>query len=174
MSLRLCVSVFKSPITLLRSLVKLIFFCAPFSVGLDMGFLSCSPFLQGCNLSSLVFLIFAIQYLHHLKYSLTCLKTFNNCFAILVIHTASAFTTDTVILKDDETLIMHLFAFLDNRKIPLRLCYRASVHGWSSQQFHQHCDDKADTVVLVKVGNYIFGGYTDQTWQGKNFTKCCL
>ena len=36
---------------------------------------------------------------------------------------------------------------------------------------HQHCDDKTGTVVLVKVGNYIFGGYTDQTWQGKNFTK---
>jgi hypothetical protein len=38
-----------------------------------------------------------------------------------------------------------------------------------SQDFHKLCDDKAGTVVLVKVGNWIFGGYTDQTWQGKNF-----
>ena len=106
-------------------------------------------------------------------YSWNCLKTtFNNCFVILVTHTA--FISDTVILKDDETLIRQLFGFLNNRKTPLRLCYRASVHGWSSQQFHQHCDDKAGTVVLVKVGNYIFGGYTDQTWQGIRVSQILL
>ena len=83
----------------------------------------------------------------------------------------TAFMPDTVILKNEKKLITHLISFLSNRKTPLKLCYRTSVHGWSSQQFHQHCDDKAGTVVLVKVGNYIFGGYTDQTWQSKNFTK---
>ena len=91
-------------------------------------------------------------------------NTFNNCFAILLVRTA--FIPDTVILKDDVTLIEHLLSFLKNRKTPLKLCHRASVHGWSSQHFHLHCDDKAGTVVLVKVGNYIFGGYTDQTWKG--------
>ena len=77
---------------------------------------------------------------------------------------------DTVILKNEEKLIRHLLGFLNNRSSPLNICYRASLHGWSAQQFHKHCDDKAGTVVLVEVGNYIFGGYTDQTWQGKNFT----
>ena len=79
------------------------------------------------------------------------------------------FMPDTVILRNEEKLIEHLLSFLDDRKTSLKLCYRASVHGWSSQRFHQHCDDKAGTMVLVKVRNYIFGGYTDQTWQGKNF-----
>ena len=83
----------------------------------------------------------------------------------------TAFMPDTVILKNEKKLIAHLISFLSNRKTPLRLCYRASIHGLFSQQFHQHCDDKAGTVVLVKVGNYIFGGYTDQTWQSKNFTN---
>ena len=78
---------------------------------------------------------------------------------------------DTVILKDEGKLIKHLFGFLNNRISPLKLCHRASRYGWSGQQFHQHCDDKADTVVLVKVGNYIFGGYTDQTWQGIRISK---
>ena len=78
---------------------------------------------------------------------------------------------DKVILKNEENLIRHLLGFLNNTTSPLKLCYRASLHGWSSQQFHQQCDDKASTVVLVKVGNYIFGGYTDQTWQCKNLTK---
>ena len=91
-------------------------------------------------------------------------NTFNSYFVILLVPTA--LIPDTVILKDDVTLIEHLLSFLNNRKTPLKLCYRASVNGWSSQQFHQHCDDKEGTVVLVKVGNYIFGGFTDQTWQG--------
>ena len=76
---------------------------------------------------------------------------------------------ETVILKNEEKLLEHLLGFLNNRKSPLKLCYRASLHGWSSQDFHKLCDDKAGTVVLIKVGNWIFGGYTDQTWQGKNF-----
>ena len=80
---------------------------------------------------------------------------------------------DTVILENEENLIRQLLGFLNNRTSRLTLCYRASVHGWSSQNFHQHCDNKAGTVVLVKVGNYIFGGYTNQTWQGKNFTDFC-
>ena len=80
--------------------------------------------------------------------------------------------TDTVILRNEENLKGHLLSFLDDvGKTSLKLCYRASVHGWSIQQFHQHCDDKEGTVVLVKVGNYIFGGYTDQTWQGIRTTQ---
>ena len=81
---------------------------------------------------------------------------------------------DTVILKNEEKLIRHLLGFLNNRTSLLKLCYRASLHGWSCQQFHQQCDGKVNTVVLVKVGNYIFGGYTDQTWQGENLTKLFL
>jgi hypothetical protein len=77
--------------------------------------------------------------------------------------------TDTVILKDEVELFEHLLRFFNNKNSPLRLCYRASLHGWSSQDFHKLCDDKAGTVVLVKVGNWIFGGYTDQTWQGNNY-----
>ena len=83
--------------------------------------------------------------------------------------------TDTVILRNEENLKGHLLSFLDDvRKTSLKLCYRASVNGWSIQQFHQHCDDKEGTVVLVKVDNYIFGGYTDQTWQGIRTTQILL
>jgi hypothetical protein len=80
-----------------------------------------------------------------------------------------ALMPETVILKNEEKLLEHLLGFLNNRKSPLKLCYRASLHGWSSQDFHKLCDDKAGTIVLIKVGNWIFGGYTDQTWQGNNY-----
>ena len=46
------------------------------------------------------------------------------------------------------------------------LCYRASRDGWSAQDFHSHCDNKGPTVVLVKANDCIFGGYTDQDWEG--------
>ena len=77
--------------------------------------------------------------------------------------------SDTVILKNEKELIRHLLSFLTNRESPLRLCYRASLHGWQVQKFHELCDGKAGTVVLVQVENWIFGGYTDQTWKGKIF-----
>ena len=49
------------------------------------------------------------------------------------------------------------------------LIYRASRDGWNSSNFHAHCDNKGPTVSVVKSGNYIFGGYTEQSWNGKRF-----
>ena len=48
-----------------------------------------------------------------------------------------------------------------------RLCYRASRDGWEAKDFHSHCDDKKSTVTAVKLANdFIFGGFTDQSWAG--------
>ena len=76
--------------------------------------------------------------------------------------------SDTIILKNEAELIKYVLCFLDKDKTPLKLCYRASLHGWSAQQFHKLCDGKTSTVVLIKVGHWIFGGYTDQSWEGKS------
>ena len=43
--------------------------------------------------------------------------------------------------------------------------YRARWNGWSSSTFHSRCDKKGETITVVKVGNYIFGGYTDAEWR---------
>lgn len=48
-----------------------------------------------------------------------------------------------------------------------KLCYRASVDGWRSRTFHNRCDNKGPTVTIVRVGSYIFGGYNDDSWQGR-------
>ena len=47
------------------------------------------------------------------------------------------------------------------------LLYRASVNGWGSSAFHSLCDNKGPTLVVVKSGNYIFGGYTEESWSSK-------
>jgi hypothetical protein len=50
------------------------------------------------------------------------------------------------------------------------LLYRASSHGFSSQNFHSHCDNKANTLTVIKTTNgNIFGGFTQQTWEGSGY-----
>ena len=57
---------------------------------------------------------------------------------------------------------------LDLRHSSFVLIYRASRDGWEYVNFHAHCDNKGPTVTVVKSGNYIFGGYTEQSWNGKH------
>ena len=69
------------------------------------------------------------------------------------------------VLKGETGFIKQLKKWL-GEKCKWNLCYRASRDGWRAQDFHRYCDNKGPTVVLVKVSNYIFGGYTDENWQG--------
>ena len=52
-----------------------------------------------------------------------------------------------------------------------KLLYRASRDGWEAKDFHDKCDGKGATVVLVKSddGGYVFGGYTDVPWSSPSF-----
>ena len=47
-----------------------------------------------------------------------------------------------------------------------KLIYRASEHGYTGKSFHECCDDKGPTLVVIKSsGGWIFGGYTTQSWK---------
>ena len=43
-------------------------------------------------------------------------------------------------------------------------CWRASVDGWEGSTFHSQCDGKGPTVTIIRVGRYIFGGYSSKSW----------
>ena len=45
------------------------------------------------------------------------------------------------------------------------LLYRASADGSTPKDFHRCCDNKGPTLVLIKSGEYIFGGYTSVSWE---------
>jgi len=45
------------------------------------------------------------------------------------------------------------------------LLYRATTDGKSLQAFHRCCDNKGPTLLVVKSGHYICGGYTSKSWQ---------
>ena len=47
------------------------------------------------------------------------------------------------------------------------LLYRASRDGWAASNFHACCDNKGPTVTVVKSGESIFGGFTEQSWDSK-------
>ena len=43
-------------------------------------------------------------------------------------------------------------------------CWQAKTDGWAASTFHSNCDGKGPTVTIIRVGSYIFGGYTDVSW----------
>ena len=49
-----------------------------------------------------------------------------------------------------------------------KLLYRASEHEYTAESFHEYCDDKGPTLIVIKSsGGWIFGGYTTESWSGE-------
>ena len=76
------------------------------------------------------------------------------------------FCNESTILNCNYEYEKQLVEWLDVDSFQWCLCYRASRDGWSAQDFHRHCDNKGPTMTLVKVVEYIFGGYSDEGWEG--------
>ena len=48
-----------------------------------------------------------------------------------------------------------------------KLIYRASEHEYTAKSFHECCDDKGPTLIVIKSSEgWIFGGYTTRSWSG--------
>ena len=74
------------------------------------------------------------------------------------------------ILNSSDYYFRHLGNFLENAvgdNSHWLLCWRATLHGWNTGQFHSRCDGKNDTVTIIRKGKFIFGGYTDISWGKK-------
>ena len=89
---------------------------------------------------------------------------------------AASLFKDSVILSSDqcETLMNWVKESRAITNDSDKLLYRASRDGWAASNFHSCCDSKGPTVTVVKSGNYIFGGYTDQSWDGKSYFKVVI
>lgn len=80
----------------------------------------------------------------------------------------------TKLLADSERLPFQkvLNNWYGNPKQSWQLLYRASTSGFSSDQFHRHCDGHSPTFVLVLCQNgNLCGGYTDIPWARTNSTR---
>ena len=62
--------------------------------------------------------------------------------------------------------LLKLCEFPQDQKLELK--YRASRDGFSSSDFHSHCDGIPNTLTVIKAksGN-IFGGFTEQAWHSR-------
>ncbi|PFX18451.1 Fibroleukin, partial [Stylophora pistillata] len=46
-------------------------------------------------------------------------------------------------------------------------CYFADQSSWSTAEFHTKCDYKGPTLTIVRVREYVFGGFVENSWGGK-------
>ncbi|GBC10232.1 hypothetical protein RclHR1_09460005 [Rhizophagus clarus] len=63
---------------------------------------------------------------------------------------------------------------LRNMPFEFKLIYRASREGFGIKKFHECCDNKGPTVVIIKVRNSgeIIGGYNPLDWRSINNHSC--
>ena len=65
----------------------------------------------------------------------------------------------------DANQILKIVEWLGTDKLDLELLYRGSENGFEAPLFHQKCDNKGSTLVLIKSENgNLFGGFTTKSW----------
>ena len=76
---------------------------------------------------------------------------------------------DSEVLDSEQQLTLSEVLSV-NRQYSYRLCYRGSMHGWSSLVFHSRCDSKGKTVTVARTtaaslgGPRVFGGFAGSSW----------
>ncbi|XP_044170355.1 uncharacterized protein LOC122947345 [Acropora millepora] len=83
----------------------------------------------------------------------------------------AALTSSSILVSLDKKYLIKLNSFLapvlrSSSCSRFVRCWRAKTDGWAASTFHSNCDGKGPTVVIIQVGSYIFGGYTDLSWSG--------
>ena len=54
----------------------------------------------------------------------------------------------------------------------LKLLYRSSEHGYTAESFHEYCDNKRPTLIIIKSSEgRIFGGHTTLSWKYTDYDR---
>ncbi|KAK8811274.1 hypothetical protein WA158_003009 [Blastocystis sp. Blastoise] len=99
----------------------------------------------------------------------TYLNEIPTVFVDSTIIKKKCFETPLVNWLDEKKKWKLLFSYLYYVFLFLYI-YRASEHNYLASKFHRYCDNKGETVTIIKhIGKNnhmnIFGGYTDQNWE---------
>ena len=89
------------------------------------------------------------------------------CDAVFVLSTLVTGLKYSVIVGNNPEYLANLINWINPRRSEndWELCWRASRGDLDNNKFHSLCDEKGPTITIVKVGNYIFGGYTSLSWR---------
>ncbi|KAL9950672.1 hypothetical protein ACROYT_G043206 [Oculina patagonica] len=74
------------------------------------------------------------------------------------------------LIINDENHLSALMSWLPPNAT-CSLLFRASADGKTPADFHRCCDNKGPTLVVIKSGNYICGGYTSKSWESASSWK---
>ena len=87
--------------------------------------------------------------------------------AVFVLSTLVTGLKYSVIVGNNPEYLANLINWINPRRSEndWELCWRASRGDLDNDKFHSLCDEKGPTITIVKVGNYIFGGYTSLSWR---------
>ena len=58
----------------------------------------------------------------------------------------------------------YIISLLPRRATDLRLLFSTKRDGWDSSEFHDKCDRKEHTLIIIKSEGKIFGGYAHPAW----------
>ena len=76
--------------------------------------------------------------------------------------------------NNSATLNSWLCGRIGGKGLQCGLLYRGSRDGFKSGDFHSRCDGVANTLVVChSTTNFIFGGFTDATWDSKGADISC-
>ena len=68
----------------------------------------------------------------------------------------------------DESQQTQLIEWL-GRKCDFKLLYKATKDGFSAGKFHELCDNKGETFIVIKsINGNIFGGYAGESWKNSS------
>ena len=77
---------------------------------------------------------------------------------------------ESLIINNDKNKYKIVCDWINpNKKLDFKLLFRMSRDGSNCSDFHRCCDNKGETLLLIKTDkNYIFGAYTPLTWSSPN------
>jgi hypothetical protein len=86
-------------------------------------------------------------------------------------HLVATLSDSAILSGEPADFLSRLTSWTGNPSTNWKLCWRATKHGWASSTFHGNCDYKKPTVTIIKVGNFIFGGYATESWDGETYNS---
>ena len=96
------------------------------------------------------------------------LKKFGSCEK----HNYLLIIKDSLIINNNINYYEILYKWINPKSnIEAKLLYRKSKDGDSYNNFHQLCDKKGKTLILIKAENFIIGAYTPIDWNSSGGWK---